>query len=439
MSGMHTSNRTQSHGAAGSQPAAVWMVPCSTADGWSSPLPLPRSCACSSLNAAELLRVGGLPVVAALLSHCRSLLSASSSPALPSASILSSLLQATAVAVSLPAVRAFLAAHCRARAPHSNGVDGVPVSALPDEDSTVHDWGSCATMPADVVTSLELVLMPDAVQGALECILHMAWQPRLRAELLRAGALWQLLPLMLQFDASVEEGEEEGDGGDLAVEGKPGEGKAVDIGRQRASSIHLDGQPTAAAAFDASTALIPTEFGVEGPQATALGPPLQQTLGMPSLGTAASDSRGAGIGRNLQAVRNRLAALAARAVARLTGFDAAGRRGTEGGVEAGEEEGDGSSVDGEETAADSAAAHSAIQTLLTPRLAAQLGSPSPLPLLHTLAGSAATPQVIWRPAMRSQLLQYVEQQRAQSTGDGSYAVSSCDDFTFTALDNELQV
>ena len=228
-----------------------------------------------------------------------------------------------------------------------------------------------------------------------------------------------LLPLLFQFDASVveqqEEGEEREGGGTQQDTGRAAKA-AVDsttsprvqlggfqAGAAAAAGLGMppEGHGGSFSASDNSRALISSTppsavAGAGGGSITGIA-----SLGMPlgwqsgAQANTTSSSGGAGIGLNVQAVRNKHALLAARAVARLTGYDALWWR------EHREGEGEGAvsedevedAAGSEETAQVSAVAHTAIQTLLTPRLAAQLSESSPLSLLHTLTASEANPQV----------------------------------------------
>ncbi|CAI5970939.1 unnamed protein product [Closterium sp. NIES-65] len=370
-------------------------------------------CACSSLNGEELLRDGGLPLLTTLLSRCLSLLSPSSSPTDPPALIATHILRTLAI-----------------------------LSAFPSARTEVRTNQACAAaLVPDLVVATELESTPGAVEAALEGIFHLALSKGLRERLLRAGALWYLLPLLFKFDSTADTagGDTKGGGGSssslsagAAVTAKAGSGGGALLlsasQSYQSSSQYL--------ALPSTSHTISTPLPSTGTNGTRIN--TSSTTFSSSTSASASAVTGvtgqSAIGANVQSERNLHAVLAARAIARLTGY----LREKGGFAERGGEEEGWGEGEGEEGSAD-AAARAAVKVLLTPRLAARLAENSPVGLLKALTSNVESPQVIWSSGMRAQLLRFLEDRRAQREADGSYAVDACQTFVYTALEDEIQV
>ncbi|CAI5949315.1 unnamed protein product [Closterium sp. NIES-65] len=370
-------------------------------------------CACSSLNGEELLRDGGLPLLTTLLSRCLSLLSPSSSPTDPPALIATHILRTLAI-----------------------------LSAFPSARTEVRTNQACAAaLVPDLVVATELESTPGAVEAALEGIFHLALSKGLRERLLRAGALWYLLPLLFKFDSTADTagGDTKGGGGSssslsagAAVTAKADSGG----GALLLSASQFYQSSSQYLALPSTSHTISTPLPSTGTNGTRIN--TSSTTFSSSTSASASAVTGvtgqSAIGANVQSERNLHAVLAARAIARLTGY----LREKGGFAERGGEEEGWGEGEGEEGSAD-AAARAAVKVLLTPRLAARLAENSPVGLLKALTSNVESPQVIWSSGMRAQLLRFLEDRRAQREADGSYAVDACQTFVYTALEDEIQV
>lgn len=128
------------------------------------------TCAASRLNGEELSRSGGVALLGGLLGRCVGVLPLDAAPGLPAAQIATQALRALAVMAGFPAARAELA---------------VAPGLVPD-----------------VARCAGLQRAPAAVDAALSCVAAMCASPELQAQLLRAGVLGWVVPLLLAYDAS---------------------------------------------------------------------------------------------------------------------------------------------------------------------------------------------------------------------------------------------
>uniref|UniRef100_A0A2C9W566 J domain-containing protein n=1 Tax=Manihot esculenta TaxID=3983 RepID=A0A2C9W566_MANES len=131
------------------------------------------TCASSSLNGEELVRDGGIQLLATLLSRCMCVVQPTTSPSDPSAIIVTNVMRTFSVLSQFESARAEM----------------LELSGLVD----------------DIVHCTELELVPDAVDAALQAIAHVSVSSGLQDALLKAGVLWYLLPLLLQYDSTAEE------------------------------------------------------------------------------------------------------------------------------------------------------------------------------------------------------------------------------------------
>ncbi|KAI8565559.1 hypothetical protein RHMOL_Rhmol03G0269700 [Rhododendron molle] len=131
------------------------------------------TCASSSLNGEELVRDSGMHLLATLLSRCMCVVQPTTSASEPSAIIVTNVMRTFSVLSQFESARAEI----------------LEFSGLVD----------------DIVHCTELDLVPAAVDAALEAIAHVSVSSELQAAFLKAGVLWYLLPLLLQFDSTAEE------------------------------------------------------------------------------------------------------------------------------------------------------------------------------------------------------------------------------------------
>lgn len=131
------------------------------------------TCASSSLNGEELVRDGGIQLLGALLSRCMGVVQPTTSASEPSAIIVTNIMKT--------------------------------FSALSHFESARAEILGFSGLIEDIVHCTELELVPAAVDASLEAIALVSISSELQAALLKAGALWYLLPLLLQYDSTAEE------------------------------------------------------------------------------------------------------------------------------------------------------------------------------------------------------------------------------------------
>ncbi|XP_065617956.1 dnaJ homolog subfamily C GRV2-like [Quercus suber] len=131
------------------------------------------TCASSSLNGEELVRDGGIQLLAVLLSRCMCVVQPSTPASEPSAIIVTNVMRTFSVLSQFESAR----------------VEMLGFSGLVD----------------DIVHGTELELVPAAVDSALQTIAHISVSSELQNALLKAGVLWYLLPLLLQYDSTADE------------------------------------------------------------------------------------------------------------------------------------------------------------------------------------------------------------------------------------------
>ncbi|XP_075640760.1 dnaJ homolog subfamily C GRV2 isoform X3 [Castanea sativa] len=131
------------------------------------------TCASSSLNGEELVRDGGIQLLAVLLSRCMCVVQPSTPASEPSAIIVTNVMRTFSVLSQFESARAEML-----------GFSG---------------------LVEDIVHGTELELVPAAVDSALQTIAHVSVSSDLQNALLNAGVLWYLLPLLLQYDSTAEE------------------------------------------------------------------------------------------------------------------------------------------------------------------------------------------------------------------------------------------
>ncbi|KAE8714162.1 DnaJ-like protein subfamily C GRV2 [Hibiscus syriacus] len=131
------------------------------------------TCASSSLNGEELVRDGGIKLLATLLSRCMCVVQPTTTANEPSAIIVASVMQTFSVLSQLETAR----------------VEMLELSGLVE----------------DIVHCTELELVPAAVDAALQTVAHVSVSSDLQDAFIKAGVLWYLLPLLLQYDSTAEE------------------------------------------------------------------------------------------------------------------------------------------------------------------------------------------------------------------------------------------
>ncbi|TYJ29378.1 hypothetical protein E1A91_A06G065500v1 [Gossypium mustelinum] len=131
------------------------------------------TCASSSLNGEELVRDGGIQLLATLLSRCMCVVQPTTPANEPSAIIVTNVMRTFSVLSQFETAR----------------LEILELSGLVD----------------DIVHCTELEVVPAAVDSALQTIAHVSVSPDLQEALIKAGVLWYLLPLLLQYDSTAEE------------------------------------------------------------------------------------------------------------------------------------------------------------------------------------------------------------------------------------------
>ncbi|KAL1547941.1 DnaJ subfamily C grv2 [Salvia divinorum] len=131
------------------------------------------TCGSSSLNGEELVRDGGIPLLATLLSRCTCVVQPTTPASEPSATIVANIMQTFSVISQFESAR----------------TEMLEFSGLVD----------------DIVHCTELELVPAAVDAALQTIAHVSISSEFQTALLKAGALWYLIPLLLQYDSTAGE------------------------------------------------------------------------------------------------------------------------------------------------------------------------------------------------------------------------------------------
>ncbi|KAL9993140.1 putative DnaJ domain, armadillo-like helical, GYF domain 2, Chaperone J-domain superfamily [Helianthus debilis subsp. tardiflorus] len=131
------------------------------------------TCASSSLNGEELVRDGGIQLLATLLSRCMCVVQPTTHGNEPSTIIVTNVMRTFSSLSQFESARA--------------EVLGFP------------------GLVEDIVHCTELQLAPAAVDAALQTIAHLCVSSELQNALLKAGVLWYLLPLLLEYDSTAEE------------------------------------------------------------------------------------------------------------------------------------------------------------------------------------------------------------------------------------------
>ncbi|KAK3153377.1 hypothetical protein QOZ80_2BG0171510 [Eleusine coracana subsp. coracana] len=133
------------------------------------------TCASSSLNGEELIRDGGIPLLATLLSRCMCIVQPTTPANEPSARIVTNIMHTFSVLSQF----------------ESGRVEILKFGGLVE----------------DIVHCTELEFVPSAVDAALQTAANVSVSSELQNALLAAGFLWYVLPLLLQYDSTAEESE----------------------------------------------------------------------------------------------------------------------------------------------------------------------------------------------------------------------------------------
>lgn len=124
-------------------------------------------CASSSLNGEELVRDGGIQLIATLLSRCMGVVRPTTPASEPSAIIVTNVTRTFSVLSQFESAR----------------TEMLEYSGLVD----------------DIVHCTELELVPAAVEAALQTIAHVSVSGELQNALLKAGVLWLVSLLFLRI------------------------------------------------------------------------------------------------------------------------------------------------------------------------------------------------------------------------------------------------
>ncbi|KAL6906330.1 hypothetical protein ACP4OV_003931 [Aristida adscensionis] len=133
------------------------------------------TCASSSLNGEELIRDGGIPLLATLLSRCMCIVQPTTPANEPAARIVTNIMHTFSVLSQFESGRA-----------------------------EILKFGG---LVEDIVHCTELEFVPSAVDAALQTAANVSVSSELQNALLAAGFLWYVLPLLLQYDSTAEENE----------------------------------------------------------------------------------------------------------------------------------------------------------------------------------------------------------------------------------------
>ncbi|PIN24334.1 Endocytosis protein RME-8, contains DnaJ domain [Handroanthus impetiginosus] len=261
------------------------------------------TCESSSLNGEELVRDGGIPLLATLLSRCMGVVQPTTPATEPSATIVANIMRT--------------------------------LSVLSQFESARTEMLEFTGLVEDIVHCTELELVDAAIDAALQTIAHVSISSEFQNALLKAGVLWYLMPLLLQYDSTAEESDK--------------------------TDAH-------------------------------------------------------GVGTSVQIAKNSHAVQASRALSRLSGLG-----------------------DSETPTPYNQAAADALRALLTPKLASMLKDKSPKDLLSTLNSNLESPEIIWNSSTRAELLNFVEEQRAILSHDGSHDLKDTHSFVYEALSKELYI
>lgn len=131
------------------------------------------TCVSSSLNGEELVRDGGVSLLAILLSRCMYVVQRSTPPTDPAAMIVTNVMNTFA--------------------------------GLSKFESAWKEMLECPGFVEDVVHCSELEHATVAVDSALQTIGNLAASPELQDWMLKAGVIWYLVPLLLQYDSTADE------------------------------------------------------------------------------------------------------------------------------------------------------------------------------------------------------------------------------------------
>ncbi|KAG0618514.1 hypothetical protein M758_4G070400 [Ceratodon purpureus] len=130
------------------------------------------TCCSSALNGEELVRDGGISLLATLLARCMSVVQKTTPSTDPAAVIVSNIMRTFA--------------------------------GLSTFESARQEMLHYAGFTVDVVHCCELELATTAVEAALQTVAHLAASSKLQDALLKAGVIWYLVPLLLQYDSTAE-------------------------------------------------------------------------------------------------------------------------------------------------------------------------------------------------------------------------------------------
>ncbi|KAL3643272.1 DnaJ subfamily C grv2 [Castilleja foliolosa] len=131
------------------------------------------TCESSSLNGEELVRDDGIPLLATLLSRCMSVVQPTTPATESSATIVVNIMKT--------------------------------FSVLSQFESARTEMLGFAGLVEDIVHCTELELVATAIDAALQAIAHVSISTEFQNAFLKAGVLWYLIPLLLQYDSTAEE------------------------------------------------------------------------------------------------------------------------------------------------------------------------------------------------------------------------------------------
>eukprot|EP00899_Mesostigma_viride_P016162 jgi/Mesvir1/24547/Mv21885-RA.1 len=166
------------------------------------------TCVSSTLNGEELVRSGGLPLLARLLSRCMPCVGPDTSATDPAVVVVTNLCKTFAGLCSFESVRQELV---RFSTDDNGGQPGYRPAF------------SRQLLVRDLIHCCHLEQSPTAVDASLQCVGHLALSRPLQDMMLRVGVLWHVLPLLLQYDVTAEGSTRGGDKAPPAAGGNTGQ------------------------------------------------------------------------------------------------------------------------------------------------------------------------------------------------------------------------
>ena len=320
------------------------------------------TCVSSPLNGEELHRCGGLPVLASVLRLGMTNLSQDISPNDPAAAAVAYTLRTLAGLSALESV----------------------------QDAFISSGG----LIADILRGCLYRNAPAIMEASLRGCINLAdSHPAVQRHLYKAGALWKFIPLLFEYNATLEVADAQSDGQEIASSQE-----GLEMGGSDRSSEYSDADVASASGGSSTISRGAVCSQYEGYDAELVSENRKEEAGLLL--------RGGLMQTDTAQARNLHASFAARALATLGGYF-----------------GDGSGH---------TVCRAALQALLTPPLAARLANYDPRELLYDLNRALELPHVIWNGSIQKELreicLEHLE--RADASAGAAEAEDYGRDFEF---------